>query len=61
MGINTDYTELINKLRSTKSESKRAMLDSAADAIEELLFERNKEVQIERRVHIEDLSDGALD
>ena len=56
-----NYTELINKLRSTKSESKRAMLDSAADAIEELLFERNKEVQIERRVHIEDLSDGALD
>ena len=56
-----NYTELINRLRSTKSESKRAMLDSAADAIEELLFERNKEVQIERRVHIEDLSDGALD
>ena len=29
-----DYTELIAKLRSTKSQSKRKMLDDAADAIE---------------------------
>lgn len=31
-----DYKELIAKLRSTKSQSKRKMLDEAADAIEHL-------------------------
>ena len=31
-----DYKELIAKLRSTKSQSKRKMLDDAADAIEGL-------------------------
>lgn len=31
-----DYKELIGKLRSTKTQSKRKMLDEAADAIEHL-------------------------
>ena len=31
-----DYKELIAKLRTTKSQSKRKMLDDAADAIEHL-------------------------
>ena len=31
-----DYKELIAQLRSTKSQSKRKMLDDAADAIEHL-------------------------
>lgn len=31
-----DYKELIAKLRATKSQSKRKMLDDAADAIEHL-------------------------
>ena len=31
-----DYKELIAKLRSTKTQSKRKMLDDAADAIEHL-------------------------
>lgn len=31
-----DYKELIAKLRTTKSQSKRKMLDEAADAIEHL-------------------------
>lgn len=31
-----DYKELIAKLRATKSQSKRKMLDEAADAIEHL-------------------------
>lgn len=31
-----DYKELIGKLRATKSQSKRKLLDDAADAIEHL-------------------------
>ena len=50
------YQEVIAKLRFTKSESKRILLDTAADMIEELLRE-----QLERRKHTEDLSDGALE
>lgn len=35
-------TELVAKLRSTKSESKRKLLDEAADTIERLEAERNE-------------------
>lgn len=41
-----DYKELIAKLRATKSQSKRKMLDDAADAIE--LLQR-------QRAHLEDV------
>ena len=32
------YTALVARLRSTQSRSKRALLDAAADAIEEMAF-----------------------
>ena len=37
----SDYTELITALRSTESRSKRVLLESAADAIEQLVKERD--------------------
>lgn len=40
----TDYTELIHRLRSTKSRSKRKLIDEAAEAIEQLANE-NEEVR----------------
>ncbi len=38
------YKHLIHKLRTTRSVSKRQMLDDAADAIERLAAERDEEV-----------------
>jgi hypothetical protein len=37
-----NYKEIVEKLRSTKSESKRKLLDEAADTIERLEAERNE-------------------
>ena len=58
-------TELVAKLRSTKSESKRKLLDEAADTIERLYAERNELAYrlgvIDGARHREDLSDGALE
>jgi len=43
-----DYKELIAKLRSTKSQSKRKMLDEAADAIEHLQRRLAHEEEVRR-------------
>lgn len=52
-----DYNKLIEQLRTTQSRSKRALLDSAADAIETLLqeAERNLEGMNALKAHLYDV------
>lgn len=52
-----DYKELITKLRATKTQSKRKMLDDAADAIEHLQRQlaHKEEVRLEQAKTIMEL------
>lgn len=52
-----DYKELIAKLRATKSQSKRKMLDDAADAIEHLQrqLDHKEEIRLQQAETIMEL------